>query len=513
MFTILYQQGTVFCTLYLFFQQLIRESLPQTSQQTLKDCVMLVLAMLIEEKAYSVESLYLHVLVLLGEVGLNAYYAALSHSGMTQNLLLKGFVKAGLMIADKTHPDVPFILGCDDTTIKKFGKHFFGVGTLFDHSSHEKNKYINGHCFVSCCLKVPVPSAGGKWHYLGIPLGFQLWVPHQGTTKLKIAENIIKEVLELVGKEHMLIIVCDAWYTKKQLMRLTPQYSNLELIGNARSDTDCREFDPPETDVHKRGRKPAHGKKLSLDDFDLTEDTLNGFHLGVKKVACRMLKDIPVWAYVSSPNLDSENKSKRLFLSTIAPEKLASLLVGYESIPATFNNGQWELYSPMLIYAERWVLEVCFENMKTFWGLTEYKVRSEESLLTYINLINLAYGGTILLPYLVDNYKGFKQSSPQEIRKEVSQQLHKEISLAKLITECTDSNCKELKKNPLYSALFNALSRKYEVKKDSLSNNTFETATNLPASIINTTHNASDSHVEALYGFERKDYNYNQCII
>ena len=463
---LLYLTSGTFCTVYFYFLHLLQTSLPKANLLTLKDCVLIVLAMLMEEQAYSVESLYTHVLVLIGSVGLNAYYAALSHSTMDNTLCLKAFVIAGLKLVDKSHPEAPFIIGCDDTTIKKFGTHFFGVGKLFDHSSHEKNKYINGHCFVSCCLKVPVHVPGGQWHYLGIPLGFRLWVPKTGVSKLDIAEDIIKKIMELLGDKRQVILTCDSWYTRSQLMKLTKQYSNFALVGNVRSDSVCREYDPPVPDPHKRGKKPAHGKKLALSDYALTTDTLNDFHLGVQKVACNILKDTPVWAFVSSPELTSANKSKRLFFSTIDPLKLARQLEGFENIPSTFNGGKWELYSPMLIYAERWILEVTFENMKTFWSLADYKVRDEHSLLTFVNLINLAYTGTVLLPYLVPQYAEYKDLSPQEIRKSISQQLWEEIDIAKIIVKCKDNNDNSFGKNSLYAALWKALNDRFAGNND-----------------------------------------------
>lgn len=457
----MYSGTSISCTIYFYFLHHLKTALPQANPTTLKDCVLIVLAMLIEEQAYSVESLYTHILVLIGDVGLTAYYAALSHSTMDEKLCLKAFVIAGLKIVDKNHPNAPFVIGCDDTTIKKFGTHFFGVGTLFDHSSHEKNKYINGHCFVSCCLKVPVPVPGGYWHYLGIPLGFRLWIPKTGVSKLDIAEDIIKEIMKLLGKDRQVILTCDSWYTRSQLMKLTKQYPNFALMGNVRSDSVCRKYEPPVVDPHKKGRKPVHGEKLSLDDYALTADTLNDFHLGVRKVACSILKDAPVWAYVSSPELTSTSKSKRLFYCTIDPLRLAILLEGFENIPATFNGGKWEMYSPMLIYAERWILEVTFENMKTFWSLSDYKVRNEQSILTFINLINLAYTGTVLLPYLVPQYAKYKNHSPQEIRKILSQQLREEIDIAKIIIKCKDKNDNSINKNSLYSILWEALNNRF----------------------------------------------------
>lgn len=58
----------------------------------------------------------------------------------------------------------------DDTMVSKFGKKFEGVSKMFDHVAHNGSNYLNGHCFVSLMLRVPV------WHqhkvsYLAVPLG------------------------------------------------------------------------------------------------------------------------------------------------------------------------------------------------------------------------------------------------------------------------------------------------------------------------------------------------------
>ena len=104
--------------------------------------------------------------------------------------------------------------------------------------------------------------------------------------------------------------------------------------------------------------------------------------------------------------------------------------------------------------------------MKTFWSLADYKVRDEHSLLTFVNLINLAYTGTVLLPYLVPQYAEYKDLSPQEIRKSISQQLWEEIDIAKIIVKCKDNNDNSFGKNSLYAALWKALNDRFTGNND-----------------------------------------------
>lgn len=95
--------------------------------------------------------------------------------------------------------------------ISKFGKKFENVSKLFDHVAHNGSNYLNGHCFVSIMLCVPVLDHD-KISYLSVPLGYRMWQP------------------------------------------------NLDLIGNARIDSVMYDLAPERTG--RRGRPAKHGKRL-----------------------------------------------------------------------------------------------------------------------------------------------------------------------------------------------------------------------------------------------------------
>ena len=62
-----------------------------------------------------------------------------------------------LSIIPKSLAKKPVVIAIDDTTIAKFGKKFADVQYLYDHSIHDsKNHMVNGHCFVSLTMSVPV---------------------------------------------------------------------------------------------------------------------------------------------------------------------------------------------------------------------------------------------------------------------------------------------------------------------------------------------------------------------
>lgn len=48
------------------------------------------------------------------------------------------------------------------------------VSKLFDHAAHNGSNYLNGHCFVSVMLCVPVWNRD-KVSYLSVPPGYRMW--------------------------------------------------------------------------------------------------------------------------------------------------------------------------------------------------------------------------------------------------------------------------------------------------------------------------------------------------
>ena len=58
--------------------------------------------------------------------------------------------------------------------VSQFGTKFENVSKLFDHAAHNGSNYLNGHCFVSVMLCVPVWN-GDKVSYLSVPLGYRMW--------------------------------------------------------------------------------------------------------------------------------------------------------------------------------------------------------------------------------------------------------------------------------------------------------------------------------------------------
>ncbi len=190
----------------------------------------------------------------------------------------------------------PVFLCIDDTMVSKFGKKFEDISKLFDHAAHHDSIYLNGHCFVCVMLCVPVWNKG-RIHYLSVPLGYHMWQKKE--SKLELAASMIRQVMPEFRNKKNVIILCDGWYVKKNLVSIVDEYENLDLIGNARSGSVIYGLPPQRTE--KRGRPASHGKRLSVqDDFTLSDEKIGDYDMAVRHVLTNIFGKRQVLAYVTS---------------------------------------------------------------------------------------------------------------------------------------------------------------------------------------------------------------------
>ena len=181
------------------------------SVPTADSLFLLILSILALESAHSIRFLYHHFLSGITKKSLNVFYYACSYAKVDYSNFMNITARTALkLIPDplKTHP---VFLCVDDTMVSKFGKKFENVSKLFDHAAHNGSNYLNGHCFVSIMLCMPVLDHD-KISYLSVPLGYRMWQKKE--SKLELAASMIRQVMpEFLSKEHV-IILCDSWYTK-----------------------------------------------------------------------------------------------------------------------------------------------------------------------------------------------------------------------------------------------------------------------------------------------------------
>ena len=135
---------------------------------------LLILSILTLESAHSIRFLYQHFLSGITEKSLNVFYYACSYAKVDYSRFMNTTVRITLKLIPDSLQTQPVFLCVDDTMVSKFGTKFENVSKLFDHAAHNGSNYLNGHCFVSVMLCVPVWNRD-KVSYLSVPLGYRMW--------------------------------------------------------------------------------------------------------------------------------------------------------------------------------------------------------------------------------------------------------------------------------------------------------------------------------------------------
>ena len=78
-------------------------------------------------------------------------------------------------------------------------------------------------------------------------------------------------------KDRQILLFFNSWYTKSSLIERFLQYPHLAIICNARSNSAMYELPPLPSD--KPGRPKKRGKRIHLDDFNLSRD-MDGMKVG-----------------------------------------------------------------------------------------------------------------------------------------------------------------------------------------------------------------------------------------
>ena len=376
------------------------------------------------ESAASIRSLYRHFLAGITKKSLNAFYYACSYAKADYSRFMNTTAGMALNLIPEKLQSQPVFLCIDDTMVSKFGKKFEDVSKLFDHAAHHGSNYLNGHCFVSVMVCVPVWNKG-RIHYLCVPLGYRMWQKKE--SKLELAASMIRHVMPVFHEKKNVIILCDSWYVKKNLVSIVDEYENLDLIGNARSDSVIYDLPPQRTG--KRGRPALHGKKLSIqNDFNLSDEKIGDYYAAARRVLTNIFGKRTVMAFVTSP--EKESGSRRLFFSTIFPEQLQIFCAWQEKSPLNQTGSDRMQFIPLSLYTFRWNIEVSYYEQKTFWSLCSYMVRSRKGIEMLVNLINISYCAMKLLPYSDELFYGYRSVSVQEFRFALSEQIRRQVFYA-----------------------------------------------------------------------------------
>ena len=361
------------------------------------------------------------------EKSLNAFYYACPYAkadysrfmGVTASLAL-GLVPASLQ-------SQPLFFCVYDTIAPKSGKKFEDVSKLFDHAAHNGSNYLNGHCFVSLMLCVPVWK-DSRVTYLSVPLGYRIWQKKE--TKLQMAASMVRQAMPVFALQKSVIVLCDSWYAKKDLLCIVDEYPNLDIICKARCDSAL--YGQPPKPTGKRGRPAKRGARLSLGkDFSLSDEKVGAYHIAVRRVLTNLFGQREVLAYVTA--VDKTGSSRRLFFSTVFPERLQIFCAWQEKEPLNQTGVDRMKYIPLFCYAFRWNIEVSYYEQKMFWSLCHYLVRSRKGIELLVNLATITYCAMKILPYQDGAFAQYCGESVQEFRFVLSGKIREQVFYATFV--------------------------------------------------------------------------------
>ncbi|WP_243428229.1 hypothetical protein [Clostridium rhizosphaerae] len=182
--------------------------------------VLLITAILSTQEVRSIRFLYDNFINRYWDKALNSFYYFLSYTKFSVESLMFATVKVALtLIPEELKSSVTIFLITGDTLQAKFGDKFDCYGKLFDRTKHDGTSFLNGHCFVSLAISIPI-LVYGKIKYITLPVGYKIY--DKSETKLEIAGNMIQNIMPLL-KDYQVIVLCDSWYTKKPFLNILQQ--------------------------------------------------------------------------------------------------------------------------------------------------------------------------------------------------------------------------------------------------------------------------------------------------
>jgi hypothetical protein len=393
------------------------------NKATGKKVFMVLLAIIAMQGINSIRYLYQWFMGTMSKTGLNAYYYLFSYTELPLDLFMRVTIRIALSCIPEELRKQAILFTIDDTLQEKYGTKFESYQKYFDHSKRTGSNYLNGHCFVGMTISVAV-WFNGAIRYLSIPVGYRL--RGENENKLEIASKMIEIGMEEIGKKAQVILLCDSWYPKGEVLKTVAGHKNLEIIANVRVDSVIHDL-PVENPKGKRGPKPKKGKRLDIHkDFKMKEID-GGLFAGARKALTNLFEEVVVYVTVTARDI-SKNDTYRVFISTLMPEEILMDIKKAEKdiLKKISEEELWVL--PFQVYRFRWNIEVIFYEHKKFWSVGTYMLRNRTGIENYTNLIVMVYSAMKILPYINKAFSKMKENSIQERRYMMGEWIKKEIN-------------------------------------------------------------------------------------
>ena len=420
MLRLFYNRNRTFNKLFWFFWNYFQDA----SIPTAENLFLLVISMLALESFRSIRFAWRHIISRLTDKSLNSFYYTLDHAAFEHIRWMAVTARLALGCVPPSLKDSAVFLSIDDTMVEKYGTKFQACSKLFDHAAHNGSNYLNGHCFVSIMLHVPLESADGAI-YLSVPLGYRLWTKE--LSKLELAADMVRSVMPELASCRQVILLCDSWYPKKPVTGLVEEFKNLEMICCARSDTVL--YGLPGERTGKPGRPRIHGERLELSSIVLEKPERAPYYMGCRKVTTNLWKGRAVYAYVTAADPEKPD-SFRLFLCTAEPERIAVELEK-QTEEKIRRYSAWGML-PLGLFSLRWNIETSYYETKTFWSFCDYMIRKVQGIERLANLTCISYAAMRLLPNYSMEFQEYQGQSPQEVRYQLGETIRMNIIIDSL---------------------------------------------------------------------------------
>ena len=403
---------------------------------TQKNLILMMMAMLYKDACPSVRSMFFSYVKKHSTNHLTALYYTLNKSKLFPDEWNKNLLSI-ILSCSEVVKYLPILYIFDDTLVEKKGEHFELRATLFDHNSKNGSSYLNGHCFVSLVIAIPVIYRG-RMRYLKVPLIHKVWDKESGVTKLQMARDMVLAIDSLLGYSFITAVLCDSWYPKGEVLELHTLH-HIPFVCAVRSDTALYDL-PDSQPAGKRGRKPIRGKKLSKnleETFTFVEIDDYPYQIGSRQVVTDIFSSTICMAYATKPMADQENdkieasvncvddqsqtsasnststqvenqetatdesaqgssvgkkkKNINLFLSTsdLDLSYFPIDMLGSEETQALVRSNN--VFLSFAIYQFRWAIENTYYELKIFWNFSGYMLRSKTGIESLLNLQNILY--------------------------------------------------------------------------------------------------------------------------
>ena len=280
-------------------------------------------------------------------------------------------------------------IAIDDTVTSGKGPGVFGLGCHLDasRSTRRFKVFTFGHCWVTLALVVPVPFSNRPW---ALPILFRLYrnkseckkagVKHH--TKNALARELLDLFLTWVPQDQRVILCADSAYCCKKVLR-GQSFDRLVVLGSMAINVALYACAPAKP-TGKKGRPRTRGDRLPSLTAWAADNTGN-----------RAWQPCTASVYQETKTLRSKTLDA-CWHAVLGTHLLRVVLVECAGggLPfRTYFSTDPTLPVQQILegYSRRWSIEVCFRDLKQYFGFGDSSARSQKAVLRTTPFVGLAF--------------------------------------------------------------------------------------------------------------------------